>query len=1254
MDCSFKKLLPALVLGCASGVQAQESATYTLPQQVSAAEQEQAFIVRQIPLNHAVLPIVTVTDARYTTTQPRPEDTASLALKVVLGTDRKKPFALVAVPVRTAQGRQALNAFTLVVKEQPSNLPEQSLLNQAKTAATTSPLATGNWYKLSVNAPGFYKVDYAFLTANLNVSGPVPSASIRLLGNGGAMLDETNPAILKTAIPENNLWIQDGGDGTLDAGDYVVFWSPGPQSWTADATQKRYSHRKNLYEDKSYYFLSAEGGSGKTVSTIANAPATAQTDVTAYDCLNVIDDDLVNLGNMGKRWVGDEFTGGSKTYSFDFSNAVSPLRIRTNVAARNNGGAEQFQISLNGVSLGRRVLSFRSGVSDVPCTDAQLDAEVPFAAGQASVTIGFSPAGAGSRGYLDYLEVIGRRSLVFNGGFLTFRDMESVDSGTAARFTIQNASGTLQVWDVTEPWNAVRMAGTLQNGSYVFINKTDQLREYAAFDGSAYSTPVGVGKVDNQNLMGAADADYLIVTHKNFLTDANRLADWHRTTNGYRVQVVTTEQVYNEFSSGGQDIGGIRDYTRFFYDRAGTDSTRMPRFLLLFGDASFDYKDRVPSNTNYVPVYESSESNVVLDAYTTDDYFGFLDAGESAEGSNVYNVLDIGVGRLPVKTPAEAKVVVDKILHYKSPASLGPWRVTGTLVADQEDGAGAHLANAEEVGDIVRNVSPVFNEGKIYMDNYPVVSTPAGPRAPEVNAQISNQIYKGTQYINYAGHGGIRELAQERVLTVDDINRWKNLDKLPFMVTATCDFAQYDRPDFMSAGEQLMLKADGGMIAMLTTTQAVYEFGSRVLNNDYILAQFRKQQDGRWATFGDALRNGKNATYKRLLQYFPAGTWGTLLNFRKFALLGDPALTPNLPAKLNAVQTNAVVEVATGLKTDSLAALGRYVLDGSVTDGSGNPNAAFSGRVYVTIFDKARSTSVRTVYDLRTFETRNNIVFKGRANVVNGQFSIPFVAPKDLNYEMGIGQIQYYAEDGSTDVAGVDTTIRIGGSSRFPVTDDQPPVVRPFIGDSLFRNGGLTGANTAIYGILEDETGINVSGNAIGHDLVAVIDGKESEPYVLNDYYENAPNTYKKGFVRFPVTGLSNGLHTLRIKAWDMANNSGEGTIQFRVGDGKVVEVQELLNYPNPFKDQTRFRFEHNHPDENMTAEVQIFSSAGSLVRTIRQAFTPTGSHSSEIVWDGAGDTGMLLPSGIYIYRMVITTAQKSEGLGYQKLVIAR
>jgi hypothetical protein len=790
------------------------------------------------------------------------------------------------------------------------------------------------------------------------------------------------------------------------------------------------------------------------------------------------------------------------------------------------------------------------------------------------------------------------------------------------------------------------MQGSLSGSNYTFTQSASYLHEFVAINGSTFSTPVSVGKVDNQNLHAADAPRLVIVTHPNFLEAANKLADYHRNHDGMKVLVATTTQVYNEFSSGAQDIGGIRDMMRYYYLVAGNDTSRMPHYLLLFGDASYDYKNRISPNSNYVPTFESADGVDVDNAYTVDDYFGFLDDNENISNFSLPNTLDIGIGRLPVNTPEQADAVVNKIIGYHAPASLGPWRLMNTYVGDNEDDAGEHLMDAEYIAAQVDAMSPFSNDYKIYLDNLPFVSTPGGLRAPEANKAINDQIFKGTFFINYTGHGSTVTLAHERILIKDDFNKWKNINKLPFMVTATCDYARYDNPGYVSDGEALILKADGGTIAMLTTTGPVYAGINREINEQFLSEQYT-QRNGEWPTFGDAIRRGKNITFAQPNPF-------SRLNFYRFTLLGDPALQPAFPK--HRVHTDSIRAVRNSAATDSLRALGTYSVTGHVSDVAGNMLGDFNGRAYVTIYDKERQITLNTkIFNrFRRYTMRDNIIFKGITTVTNGRFSFTFIAPKDINYDYGRGRISYYAENGITDAAGMDTTVVVGGYFDGAEADITGPKVEPFIGDTLFVDGGITGTNTLLYVRLSDHSGINVSGNGVGHDLTAVLDGDEQHPYNLNDYYQTEPNTYQKGHVSFPVTGIPDGAHTFTVKAWDVYNNSGTGTVHFVVGNGKIMQVEKLVNYPNPFTETTHFFFEHNHPNEVLGVQIAIYNTAGMLVRTINQSFTPGGSHSNEITWDGTTDNGARLQSGVYPYRIILSTDKGIEATSYQKLVIIR
>lgn len=1219
--------------------------------QVNDQEQASGFVVEKVWLQHYARPIIKISGAVYEPVTAIPEGvtagSATPEVEIMMGKERKRPFAFVRVPVYSlsaSQNPQRLSSFSIEIVEAAATPSSQP---RAKTTATSSVLATGNWHKIAVAGLGMYKIDYNFLQSELGIDpSTINPANIRVYGNGGVVLSESNAVYRPDDLVENAIVVSDGGDNAFNPGDYILFYANGPQGWAKDNAQKTFYHIKNIYEDKSYYFLNFDIGPGQRLSSVASLPPSA-INVTHYDDLIVHDDDLVNISRIGKKWWGEEFSSDpgkqiTRSFSFNTGNTVDSATIRIQVGSRSAASNGSFSIAVNGQTAGS--LLFGSNSSDYPMLSKDFTTKLPLSGQSTDIQITYNPATSTAKGNLNYIELITRRQLSFSGGTMTFRDWNSVGQGNSATFKIQNAPGNLTVWDITDPLQPFRVNGTLSGNEYSFTADASVLHEYVAFDGSNYLTPEFIKKVDNQNLHGQAPIDYLIVSHPDFLSAATKLADFHRQKNNYRVLVVTPEQVYNEFSSGSQDIAAIRDFARMFYERAGMDTAQMPKFLLLFGDASYDYKNRIPNNQNFVPTYETSESEYVIEGYCSDDFFGFLDDNEDIETWNIANTLDLGVGRIPATSAKSAEDIVNKIIRYASPASLGPWRVSTTLLADNGD-SNIHMEDAEIMAGTINSHSNLYNETKVYLSGIPTVSTPGGERAPDANKTINDQVFKGTFLINYNGHGSITTLAHERILTQDDFNNWKNQDKLPIMVTATCDFSKFDDPSYSSAAELLMMKSTGGAIALLTTTQLVYQHHNRPMNVDFLNALFQKY-NGIWPTLGDAFRYSKNNTYASTnnIEF-------TLANYRKFVLLGDPALTPAFPR--HEIRTESIEDGYTSLPVDTMKALGKYKISGSVRDVSGNVLSDFNGRVYVTIYDKPRVLKTITGPS-REYAVQNNVIYKGKATVTNGKFSFLFITPKDLNYDFGQGKISYYAENGTTDAAGSDTSLKVGGFSDVVIDDVDGPVVKPFIGDSLFKDGGITGPSTLLYVQLFDEIGINVSGNSIGHDLMGVLDGDIQHPFILNDYYETAPNDYTRGYVYFPLTGLSDGRHTIRVKAWDMNNNSGEGQVNFEVVNGNVVKVNNLMNYPNPFTDQTRFVFEHNHPDENLRAQILIYNTAGSLVRTIDQTFMASGSRSIEMTWDGTSNNGAKLPSGIYVYRINISTDKGIQATAYQKLVLIR
>lgn len=1250
MKSTFRALLLAVSL-----MASNPSFSTVVTSQVQQKDIYEGYIVRKVWLSAYALPNVSISDIGYSgnVQLPRNAKTADPnKLQVSIGMERKRPFAIIRIPAYVASATpgiiQQVSKYTLTVDEpaQPKNK-----MGAKKTDVASSVLATGTWYKLGVTKTGFYKIDNTLLSSMGVKPSSVNPSNIRIVGNGGLMLSEDNAVPRASDLQENSLLVTDNGDNSFDNGESVVFYAVGTIGWQKDSLNQRFVHQPNLYSDTACYFISFDAGPGKRIATQATVPA-ANVTVNSYNFYAVHELDLVNPADLGKQWYGEQLNpalgNATQTFSFDLGSTIANLYCKVSMASTSGSRNCSFNASLNGNTVGSAVFSLPTTGDNVMNLNS-LEHSVACNSQIANVTVTFNPADAGSVGYLNYIELNGRSGLTFSGDQFTFRDWQSVGAGKVANYQLQGANSNTRVWDVTNPQSPVLMSGSLSGSTYSFSQDASMLHEFAAMNTTNFSAPKYMGQVPNQNLHGSGQVDMIIVTYPGFQTQAKQLADFHASHDHLRVITATTTEVYNEFSSGIQDISAIRDFAKMFYDRA-TDSTQMPKYLLLFGGASYDYKNRVTNNSNYVPVFESAESSNDLNAFSTDDFYGFLDDNEYIENNDLVNALDIGVGRLPARSADDATALVNKVINYSSPATLGPWRLSTTIVADKgcKDPAGDHMSDAEAMVATVADAgNSTYNQQKVFVDAIPVISTPAGPRCPNANAALNEQVYNGTFLINYNGHGNPEVWSSERILTSDDYNHWNNANMLPIMVTATCDFGQFDRPQFVSSAEQLVVRKGGGVIAILTTTQAVYAYYNHELNVQYLDAQFTRNAQGKWNTFGEASRIGKNITYSKPAPHDP----GEIANFRKFSLLGDPAVTPDFPEyKIN---IDSVTDGYTMAHADTIKALGAYAIKGSVVDNDGNLKTDFNGTVYISFFDKPRNiTTISGCNDV--FNLQDNVVYKGRVTVTNGKFSFTFIVPKDINYTFGAGKISCYAENGVTDAAGAEPNVIVGGFSDHPVLNTTPPVVHPYINDSLFLNGGITGSNTSLYVTFYDKTGINVSGTDIGHDLTAVLDDNVDAPYILNNYYQTLPNTYQHGFVSFPISGLADGRHSIRVKAWDVNDNTGEGTVDFTVIDGKVLDIQQLGNYPNPFTGTTHFVFEHNHPEELLDAQIEIYTTSGALVKHIHETYTPGGSRSADITWDGTDEGGNKLPSGVYVYRLNISTDKGYKSTAYQKLVIVR
>ncbi len=1080
---------------------------------------------------------------------------------------------------------------------------------QTHSWKTSSVLNAGKWIKIKTTGKGIYKIPYSTLKS-WGFSTP---GNVKVYGSGGISLSENPGEIEYDDLEQNAVWTnQNGGEECL------FFYAPGATSWELDDSGQYFRHSNNDYSNSGYFFLSEDVGSSKAVDQFDKVELAPTNSITNFDAYDLYEEDVNNLLTSGKQWFGRKVSSAtSQTVSFSLEDVATSGEITARInAAASSYVASKMYVYLNNESLG--TLAFSSvDASDNTAIYADDDAKrfsLNAGTSQLDIKLVYSSSGSNALAWLDYIELNYRRELKLNDDVLFFRDKGSVGTSNILEFSIANSSASTRVFDVTDVNNVSEVPLTISGSVAKGIRLADELREYVAFNpGGSFSEPELVGEIDNQNLHGLSTPEFLIISNTNFTDAANTLADFHREYDDMTVEVVDASKIYNEFSSGRKDATGIRNFIKMFYDRGNK-----LKYVLLFGDGNYDNKNINGENLNFIPTYQSENSLNPVASFVTDDYFAILD-----EDENVYDgSVDLGIGRIPASTKYQADLVVKKIEDYYSAAALGDWRNVICFIGDDGD-SNLHMSDSERLANLVNGNHKELITDKIYFDAYEKETSTAGGSYPAVTDAINKRVKKGVLLMNYVGHANERYLADEHVLDVSNINSWSNSSMLPIFVTATCEFSRFDA-DETSAGEAILFNASGGGIGLFSTTRVVFAYSNYLLSRNFYNYVFERDSNQEHYRMGDIMRLAKINTVNTI-------------NKRNFSLLADPALKLSYP-KYNVVTTTINQKSATETP-DTLGALQTITISGYISDYEGNKLDDFSGEIRPTVYDKA--VTMETLGNggntPMNFEVQENIIYKGVASVNNGDFTFSFVVPRDISYKPGNGKVIYYADNGKVDANGAFDNFVIGGSG-VQIPDDVGPEIQLFLDSGDFVSGSKTSRSPVLLANLSDKNGINTVGTGIGHDITAILDDDYTNVIVLNNYYQANTDDYTSGTIEYPFSDLSVGEHTLRLKAWDVANNSSEAEIQFVVSGN--FSITSVTNYPNPVTTYTYFIFNHDQPDATLDAVFEIFDQGGRRVDYFRTEVGASGTVTNPVLWD-LSESGLGLRSGIYIYRV---TAQNREG----------
>ncbi len=1113
----------------------------------------------------------------------------------------------------------------------------------AQSYASNSVLSSGRWVKIRVDENGVYKLT----DAQLQSMGFDDPSKVSIHGYGGWMLSETLDGSAPDDLPAISVYRGSG---------YILFYGKGPVKWEygTAAGEEAFVHTNNPYSLYGYYFVT-DATETKSMQTQDSADGAVRV-INTYDDYAVWEQDLVSPHESGRELFGESFTSSTTRSGFAFDmpgitsdDALVTMRFIAKTTARTAvylgvTGSSEHIISTTIAGPSGTNESYITGRSTtaVGVWSGSKDEDVDF-----TVTYG---AENSQRANLDYIRLQATRSLRQYGTTTFFRSLAAREN--TSRFVISNATSSTVVWDITDGENPKVINGSLSGTEYSFSVAADNsIHEFVAVEANQVTaTPTIVGEVENQDLHGLFQTDMVIIVPSAFLSEAERLAEFHRTNDGLTVTVVKPDAIYNEFSSGTPDATAYRRFVKMFYDR-GADNGTAPKYLLLFGDGSYDNRGLTSEWSSQSSLLErmlltyQSENSLDLDSYTTDDYFGFL-ADDTQTFYAPSATLCLGVGRFPVRTLDEASAMVDKVINYTSDAAYGEWKTNLCFIADDGSNADSyttvHAEQSNELTEIVNANRPDFRVNKLFFDAYQKDRTGGNASYPDVETSLEKLLKEGLFLLNYTGHGGTEALSDERIITTSDILQY-SYEHLPLWITATCDFTRFDALN-TSAGEEVFLNEESGGIALFSTTRSVMRDPNFELNKALIESLFPESKGERY-TLGEVMQKTKVSL-------------GNNVNKLCFLLVGDPALQlaySENNIQITEINGESVLDLEEPIQ---LKALEKVTVTGEVQTYSGARLSNFNGLVKLRVLDSQvemttlDNNSMGSTFSYMDYPTT---IYLGTDSARNGEFTFSFTVPKDISYSNDYGKMILYAYDetNQTDAQGAFQEFIVGGTSSDAADDEEGPEIRYlYLNDTTFVDGGQVNPTPLFVACVYDENGINITGSSIGHDIVLTIDNSIFQSYILNDYYQTLPDENGAGLVVFSIPEMEQGLHTGELKVWDVLNNSSSQTFTFEVVEDLKPELINLTAGPIPARDQIRFFLTHNRPETQLTVTIQVFDLAGRLMWSEEETGTSSLFEDYVITWDLCATGGSRLAPGVYLYRACVRSGKSSDATAAKKLII--
>jgi len=1098
--------------------------------------------------------------------------------------------------------------------------------------APNSRLAEGKWRRVKILKEGMQLIT----NDQLQKMGFANPEKVNVYGYGGRQLSDRLSASMPDDLPMQP---------ALHTADGIIFYGAGTVSWQdGDIRGMKFQHSQNYYATDSYYYLSDIIASDASVTDALDCTRRTDNILDYFTETLLQEQELAHPGNSGSLMYGEDFrTTTSRPYKFTLTDAKDPkATLMVAFATNTSSNSSSISITANGKSLAEdsydRLLAVTS--ADMMARYTQSIKEIENAGGELNIVVKYNPGGVVKMARLDFVRVNYNRLLNLAGGELAFRHSGSTGMVT---YAISNADPTAEIWDVTDPAKPKRIKYTLEGTTAYFTPEdSGSYHEFIAFKPASVKLTTGQGEiVQNQDLHSMPVPDMVIISPDEYLSESNRLAQFHEAEDGFRVYVITPEQIYNEFSSGSSDVTAMRKMLKMWHDR-GTDNSHSIRYCLLMGRPFYENRglSEDAKRINYVrmPIWQAPTGLTSGSSYCTDDYIGMLEDNVKAHDMGSAKI-NVAVGRFPVKSAKEASTAVDKLIKYVKEPDYGDWRNRTMVIADDQDD-GIHLTQAENCVSAMEHSDgggDVMIE-KLYLDSYPLVATGTGGTYPQASERLIRTLNDGVNFINYIGHGSPTQWGHESLWTYTQICNTDN-KRLPIFLTATCEFGRLDS-EATSAAEILWLNPDCGAISLLTAARLAYITQNGTFNQAFSSELYHRDSDGKGRRFGDVIVSGKNSVS------------GSDTNKLRYVLIGDPAMRVPLPEFLARVDRINDVEVGSDSET-TLHARQTVKISGSVTDLDGNLLQDFNGKIFPKLYDAEKAV---TTYGngeegkVLEFNDRSNLLFSGNVEVKNGLWEVNFVIPMEIENNYSPARMSLYAySDKGEEAHGNFDDFYIFGYDENAVEDTQGPTISNLtLNSSSFREGDSVSPNSMVLANVFDESGINISQSGIGHQLSISVDGTKTYNDVSGSFTPD-PADNRGGDIAYKLSGLEQGDHTLTLTVWDNAGNSSEASLKFRVSENAIPVLYDVLTDANPAVSSVTFTLVNDAPCGEAASRIEVFDLGGARIWAHEN---PSGTNNS-ITWDLTDGSGARVNRGIYLYRATVTTPDGTISTKTKKLAVA-